>query len=260
LNRIMTLMGLVALLAAPSAAAAVVPDAVPDAPAPFAVGFRTASGPAVQTVTVSGLRAGVRVGLSCRSCLGQTSVGAVAGGARHVFRPKLRLNGASRLTVTVAARNFTRVREWRVVRGRLRAAGQRCSSVADNRRVRCGALRAPRPWATVNVCSASAVGVRAASPAGGRARETVAARFRLQYADGARWVDVPDGASPWTTLGRANRAWQGGYTFRFGNVKGRTFRGLAEFEWRRGSTVVRRSARLASPRRVAGYSSSVCAP
>ena len=89
--------------------------------------------------------------------------------------------------------------------------------------------------------------MRAASPSGGRARDIVAARFRLQYAEGGRWVDVPSGTSPWTTLGRANRSWQGGYTFRFNAVKGRTFRGVAEFEWRRGKRVVRTAARFTSP-------------
>ena len=70
----------------------------------------------------------------------------------------------------------------------------------------------------------------------------------------------PNGTSPWTVLGRANRSWQGGYTFRFAGIDGRTFRGIAEFEWRRGTRVVRRAARFTSPSRIAGFSSSVCAP
>jgi hypothetical protein len=239
---------------------AVSADAVPDAASPFTVSFTALPGPTVQTVTVNRLRAGERVTLSCENCLGQTSVSAVATGAQHVFRPKLRLNGNSRLAITVLGRNFGRTREYRVQGGRLHLDLRRCTSLAEDRPVGCRALRAQRPWATINVCTSSAVGVRAASPGGGSRRYSVAARFRLQYADGSQWVDVPQGTSPWTVLGRSHRSWQGGYTFRFGDVRGRTFRGLVEFEWRRGTRVVRRAARFASPGRVSGVSSSVCAP
>ena len=256
----MTLLCLaVMLVTAADARGAVPADAVPDAPADFRVSFQTQAGPVVQAVTVTGLQAGERVALSCQNCLGQTAVEAEAAGARHVFRPKLRLNAASRLGVLVVGRNFSRTRAYRVTGGRLELDTRTCVSVAENRRVRCGSLTAPRPWATMNVCSPSEVGMRAASPSGGRSRDAVAARFRLQYAEGARWVDVPSGTSPWTALGRANRSWQGGYTFRFNAVKGRTFRGVAEFQWRRGKRVVRTAARFTSPRRTAGFSSSVCA-
>ena len=252
-------MALVAAVLTADARGAVPADAVPDAPADVRVTFQTQAGPVVQTVTIDGLRAGERVALSCRNCLGQTAVEAEAAGARHVFRPKLRLNGTSRLAVLVVGRNFSRTRAYRVTGGRLELDARTCASVAENRQVRCSSLNARQPWATMNVCSPSQVGMRAASPSGGRARDIVAARFRLQYAEGGRWVDVPSGTSPWTTLGRANRSWQGGYTFRFNAVKGRTFRGVAQFEWRRGKRVVRTAARFTSPRRIAGFSSSVCA-
>ena len=256
---IIALVSAAAALTGTEAHAAVAPDALPDAPAAFGVNLDT-QGLTVNAVAVNGLAAGERVTLSCRDCLGQTAVEAVATGARYVFRPKLRLNGASRLQVTVLARNFGRSRAYRVQGGSLHLDARRCTSIAEGRDVRCASLRAPRPWATMNVCSTSEVGVRAASPAGGRARDTIAARFRLQYADGARWIDVPNGTSPWTVLGRANRSWQGGYTFRFSGTAGRTFRGVAELEWRRGSRVVRTAARYTSPGRISGRSSSVCAP
>ncbi|MDA0140778.1 hypothetical protein OJ962_24995 [Solirubrobacter sp. CPCC 204708] len=246
-------------LVSADAHAAVPADAVPDAPAPFSVTF-DAQGLTVRAIAVGGVAAGERVALNCHECLGQTSVEAVATGPRHVFRPKLRLSAASRLELTVHGRNFARTRAYVVRGGRLRLDARHCVSVADNRRVRCNSITAPRPWATMNVCTPTAVGVRAASPAGGARRDRVAARFRLQYAEGARWVDVPNGTSPWTVLGRADRSWQGGYTFRFSGIDGRTFRGLADFEWRRGTRVVRRVVRLTSPRRVPGFSSSVCAP
>ena len=252
-------------LAVGDARTAVAPDALPDAAAPFTVTFTSqpgeAGGVVVTELAVDGLAAGERVGFTCQGCLGQTSVEAVATTTRQVFRPKLRLTARARLQVRAFARNFGRTSDYRVARGRLQLASERCSSVADNRAVRCSATRAPRPWATMNVCTAARVGIRAASPGGGSRRQIVAARFRLQYTDPAgRWADVPNGTSPWMTLGRANRSFQGGYTFEFTGVKGRTFRGLAEFEWRRNGRVERRASRFTSPGRTvaSGVSSSVC--
>ena len=244
---------------------AVAPDALPDAAAPFTVTFASQPGEAggvlVTEIAVDGLAAGERVGFTCQGCLGQTSVEAVATTTRQVFRPKLRLTARARLQVKALARNFGRTSEYRVVRSRLRLDRERCSSVADNRRLRCSSTRAPLPWATMNVCTSGRVGIRAASPSGGSRRQTVAARFRLQYLDPAgRWADVPNGTSPWMTFGPANRSFQGGYTFQFTGVKGRTFRGLAEFEWRRSGRVERRATRFTSPGRTvaSGASSSVC--
>lgn len=244
---------------------AVAPDALPDAAAPFTVTFASQAGESggvvVTEIALNGVAAGERVGFSCQGCLGQTSVEAVATATRHVFRPKLRLNARARLQVRALARNFGRTTEYRVAGGRLRPGAQRCLSVADNRGVRCSATRAQRPWSTMNVCTAARVGIRAASPGGGSRRQTVAARFRLQYADpSGRWADVPNGTSPWMTLGAAHRSFEGGYTFQFTGVKGRTFRGLAEFEWRRGGRVERRAKRFTSPGRTvaSGGSSSVC--
>ena len=244
---------------------AVAPDALPDTAAPFTVTFASQSGEAggvvVTELTVDGLAAGERVGFTCQGCLGQTSVEAVATGPRQVFRPKLRLTARARLQVKATARNFSRTSEYRVTRGRLRLQVERCATVADNRNVRCAATRAQRPWATVNVCTDARVGIRAASPGGGSRKQTVAARFRLQYTDpNGQWADVPNGTSPWMTFGPAHRSFQGGYTFEFTGVKGRTFRGVAEFEWRRAGRVERRTTRFTSPGRTvaSGASSSVC--
>ncbi len=260
---ILALVGCAALAA--DARAAVAPDALPDAAAPFTVTFASQRGEGggvnVREIAVGGLIAGERVGFTCRGCLGQTEVEVTAGGASHVFRPNLRMPRDARLQVRVLGRNFGRLSEYRVVAGRLDAQRPRCTSVADNRGVRCGQVRNQRPWATMNVCTSARVGIRAASPSGGAAADIVSARFRLQYTDPAgRWADVPNGMSPWMRLGPANRSYQGGYTFQFSDVKGRTFRGLAEFEWRRDGRVQRRATRFTSPgRRVAsGASSSVC--
>lgn len=260
---ILTLVGFA--LTAADARAAVPPDALPDAAAPFTTTFATerADGGRVGVVaiTVDGLAAGQTVGFTCRGCLGQTAVEAVATGSRQVFRPKLRITRASRLEVRVQARNFGRTQEFQLAGERLHVQRRSCTSVAENRVVSCRTVRAARPWATMNVCTPDRVGIRAASSGGGSARQTVAARFRLQYADAAgRWADVPNGASPWMTLGAANRSFQGGYTFQFTGLKGRTFRGVADFEWRRDGRVERHAARFTSPgRRVSsGRSSSVC--
>lgn len=262
--RLLALIVALFALAVGGARAAVAPDALPDAAAPFSVTFASQSadgGVAVNEIAVDGLVAGETVGFTCRECLGQTSVEAIAGGARHVFRPKLRLTRVSRLEVRVRGRNFGRAREYRLVGSRLHVQRRSCSSVAENRTVSCAQVRRVRPWATMNVCTPGRVGIRAASSGDGSARQTVAARFRLQYTDPAgRWADVPNGTSPWMTFGPAHRAYQGGYTFQFDDVKGRTFRGVADFEWRRGGRVERRATRFTSPgRRVAsGRSSSVC--
>ncbi|MDA0184082.1 hypothetical protein OJ997_27485 [Solirubrobacter phytolaccae] len=263
--RLLILTALAFALTVGDARTAVAPDALPDAAAPFTVTFAAQAGESggvvVTEITVDGLAAGERVGFACQGCLGQTSVEAVAAGTRQVFRPKLRLTARARLQVRATARNFGRVSEYRVVSSRLRLDRERCTTVADNRSVRCSATRAPRPWATMNVCTPERVGIRAASPSGGSRRQTVAARFKLQYTDpGGQWADVPNGSSPWMTLGAANRSFQGGYTFEFTGVKGRTFRGVAEFEWRRAGRVERRATRFTSPGRTvaSGGSSSVC--
>lgn len=260
---LLTVVGFVLLVA--DTRAAVAPDTLPDAAAPFSATFATQRADSGQLglreIAVDGLLAGETVGFTCRDCLGQTSVEVVATGTRQVFRPNLRLTRTSRLEIRVLARNFGRTREYGVVGGRLHVQRRGCSSVAEHRAVSCSQTRAARPWATMNVCTAAAVGIRAASSGGGSARQTVAARFRLQYSDAAgRWADVPNGASPWMTLGPAHRSFQGGYTFSFSGVKGRTFRGVADFEWRRAGRVERRATRFTSPdRRVAsGVSSSVC--
>src|SRR5690242_20484554 len=133
-------MSVVAAFWTAEASGAVSADAVPDAAPSFSVDFQTTSGPVVTAVTVGRLRPGARVALACRDCLGQTAVEAVAGGARHVFRPKLRLNRGSRLVVTVTGRNFSRTHEFRVRGDRLQLDGRRCASTAERRRVRCGTL------------------------------------------------------------------------------------------------------------------------
>jgi hypothetical protein len=260
---LLTVVGFVLLAA--DTRAAVAPDALPDAAAPFTATFATQRADSGQVglreIAVDGLRAGETVGFTCRGCLGQTSVEVVATGTRQVFRPNLRLTRTSQLEIRVLARNFGRTRAYGVVGTRLEVRRRTCSSVAENRAVSCSQTRAARPWATMNVCTAAAVGIRAASSGGGSRGQTVAARFRLQYTDpGGRWADVPNGASPWMTLGPAHRSFQGGYTFQFGSVKGRTFRGVADFEWRRAGRVERRATRFTSPRRrvASGASSSVC--
>jgi hypothetical protein len=104
----------------------------------------------------------------------------------------------------------------------------------------CVAAAAPSPagardegplWATVNVCTPTAVGARASVPGGSRAERYV--RFTLQWLsseDG--WVPVSGRpTSPWLPAGAGHGAGQAGWTFdmappppgaRF------TLRGLAE--------------------------------
>lgn len=140
------------------------------------------------------------------------------------------------------------------------------------------AASAPRPrdlWATINVCDTAShpdqLGVRARMPGNGT-RQVMYMRFRVHYYSEAEgiWHDVGgDGLSDWIRLGSARiRHREGGYTFSFDPpAAGSRFilRGVVEFQWRRGRTIVRRarantkggfeSTRGADP---PGYSSGIC--
>lgn len=140
------------------------------------------------------------------------------------------------------------------------------------------AAAAPRPrdlWATVNVCDTEAhpnqLGVRARMPGNGT-RQTMYMRFRVHYFSEQEgiWHNVGGtGISRWIRLGSARiRHREAGYTFSFDPPAAGTrfiLRGVVEYRWRRGRTIVRRartntkggfeSTRGADP---PGYSSGVC--
>jgi hypothetical protein len=96
-------------------------------------------------------------------------------------------------------------------------------------------------WATVNVCdtfeSPDAMGLRASMPGNG-STQRMYMRFSAQWYSGMRerWLDVPNGRSPWIHAGSArSKARQGGWTFDFQTPSyGHAYvlRGSVEYQWR----------------------------
>jgi hypothetical protein len=108
------------------------------------------------------------------------------------------------------------------------------------------------PWATVNECGGNAVGVRASLPGDG-SDSRMSARVSVQWLNprSGAWESVeglPD--SPWLAAGSGRQlAAQVGWTFEFEQPPpGAAFqiRGVAELQWVRGGTVVRRDSRVTS--------------
>jgi hypothetical protein len=102
-------------------------------------------------------------------------------------------------------------------------------------------------WATIDVCAPAnqrdTVGVRGSMPGDGKARDTMYMSFRLQYmAADRRWVNVASNASSgWEQVGNGASPRQGGSSFALKPAAGRpavTLRGVVDFQWRRGGTVL----------------------
>lgn len=130
-------------------------------------------------------------------------------------------------------------------------------------------------WATVNICdtrqSPDTVGIRASMPGSGRRGERMYMRFRVQYlsTDDQQWRDFASKAtsSGWVSVGSAlYKARQSGWTFPFKLQPGQQYelRGVVNFQWRKGTTVVRKATkRTTAGHRTAlsqpeGYSAATC--
>ncbi len=130
-------------------------------------------------------------------------------------------------------------------------------------------------WATIDVCNASdqpdTLGVRGSMPGDREAHDTMYMRFRLQYlnAKTKAWTNLAGGVSPtWTDVGSGASARQGGRSFQLSPVAGQpavTMRGVVEFQWRRGATVLAQVSRASSAGRDSlagsdppGYSAATC--
>ena len=110
-------------------------------------------------------------------------------------------------------------------------------------------------WATIDVCSPTdqpnTVGIRGSMPGDGKAGEKMFMSFRLQYLNAARtWVDLLGSASPsFVSVGGASTARQGGRSFQLVPVAGKpavTLRGVVDFQWRRGGTVLLSTSRAST--------------
>ncbi len=136
-------------------------------------------------------------------------------------------------------------------------------------------LQSRELWATINVCNPKDqpdyVGVRGSMPGDSQARDRMFMRFRLQYLNrrSKHWADIVGAVTPeFLKIGTGSSARQAGESFLVTPIAGKpafTFRGLVEFQWRRGKTV------LASARRAttsghrgaarsdpAGFSAATC--
>ena len=132
-------------------------------------------------------------------------------------------------------------------------------------------------WATIDVCNPAdqpdTVGIRGSMPGDGQSRDRMYMSFRLQYlnVNGAtkRWVDLVSGATPnFVPVGAGASARQGGSSFQLVPVAGEpavTLRGVVDFQWRSGKTIVQSAARATAAAHTSvagadptGYSAATC--
>jgi hypothetical protein len=110
-------------------------------------------------------------------------------------------------------------------------------------------------WATIDVCDPAdepnTVGIRGSMPGDGKSNQKMYMSFRLQYMNAQKqWLDVASGtSSSFVAVGSGGAARQGGATFDLKPVNGQppvTLRGVVDFEWRHGRTVVLSATRTSS--------------
>src|SRR5947208_12718677 len=100
-------------------------------------------------------------------------------------------------------------------------------------------------WATVDVCNPpdqrNWVGIRGSMPGDGHPHDRMYMSFRLQYLSSStkQWVDAASARSPFLAVGTGASTRQDGTSFKL--VRGTspfTLRGVVDFQWRRGGTVL----------------------
>jgi hypothetical protein len=111
-------------------------------------------------------------------------------------------------------------------------------------------------WATIDVCSPADqpnyVGVRGSMPGDKQPHDKMYMRFRLQYMDTTkkRWVDLASAKSPsFVYVGPGSAVRQGGRSFQLVPRPGKpavSMRGVVEYQWRRGKTVLQSTSRPTS--------------
>jgi hypothetical protein len=129
-------------------------------------------------------------------------------------------------------------------------------------------------WATIDVCSPAnqldTVGIRGSMPGDNTAGDKMYMSFRLQYENASKqWIDLSsDASSGFVAVGGGASPRQGGTSFELKPVASEpavTLRGVVDFQWRRGKTVLFTAARttLAGHRSLAGadpadFSAATC--
>ena len=103
-------------------------------------------------------------------------------------------------------------------------------------------------WATIDVCGPAdqpnTVGIRGSMPGDKHASDRMYMSFRLQYMSASKqWVNLASGASSdFVAVGSGASARQGGTSFELmkpaAGKAAVTLRGVVDFEWRRGKTIV----------------------
>jgi hypothetical protein len=128
-------------------------------------------------------------------------------------------------------------------------------------------------WATINVCNPKdqpdIVGVRGSMPSDGHRQDRMFMSFRLQYLNSTtnHWADLAGTTPAFLSVG-GGTARQGGQSFQLMPVAGKpafTLRGLVEFQWRRGRTVLQSTRRPTTAGHVSlagadprGFSAAAC--
>jgi hypothetical protein len=136
-------------------------------------------------------------------------------------------------------------------------------------------LQSRQLWATVNICNPrdrpDYVGIRGSMPGDGRAHDTMYMSFRVQYVNSTtkHWADLGGTTAPsFIDVGAGNAARQGGESFKVMRISGQPafmFRGLVEFQWRRGKKVLESTRRATTGGRPSpahadppGFSAATC--
>jgi hypothetical protein len=128
-------------------------------------------------------------------------------------------------------------------------------------------------WATIDACNAphkkGMVGIRGSMPGTGRKDEKMYMRFRMQYESGGAWAYVGSTADTgFRPVGAATfKARQSGFYFTVPPVAGASYvlRGVVNFEWRKGTTVVLHAMEITTAGHISvagadppGYSAAAC--
>ncbi|HST34451.1 MAG TPA: hypothetical protein VLJ80_13145 [Solirubrobacteraceae bacterium] len=135
-------------------------------------------------------------------------------------------------------------------------------------------LRSRLLWSTIDVCNApdqpNTVGIRGSMPGDHQAHDKMYMRFRLQYMNAATktWTDLSKASAGYAAVGSGAAARQAGRSFQLNPVAGQpafTLRGVVNFQWRHGSTVLAQVSRATSAGRdslagsdPAGFSAASC--
>ncbi len=135
-------------------------------------------------------------------------------------------------------------------------------------------LRSRLLWSTIDICNApdqpNTVGIRGSMPGEHQAHDTMYMRFRLQYMNTTTktWTDLSKASASYAAVGSGASARQAGRSFQLNPVAGQpafTLRGVVNFQWRHGSTVLAQASRATSAGRdslagsdPAGFSAATC--